>query len=122
MKHKSGIIHAPLHQFHRPVDRRVLQGTSRGYFWNSHGPEEIAFSEAQLARGDTLVFARRTYDHIADFWLTPAAATHLPAIAGAMNRAEKIVVSNSLREALWGPGPPTDGDDVELLRGLDKAR
>ncbi len=53
-----------------------FKGPDEDISWNRHGPEEIAFSEAQLARGDTLVFGRRTYDHMADFWPTPAAAAH----------------------------------------------
>ncbi|WP_299364253.1 dihydrofolate reductase family protein [uncultured Paracoccus sp.] len=95
-----------------------FKGPDEDISWNRHGPEEIAFSEAQLARGDTLVFGRRTYDHMADFWPTPAAAAHLPAIAGAMNRAEKIVVSNSLREALWGPARIIGGDVAGAFRSL----
>lgn len=70
--------------------------------WNRHGPQELRFSEDQLARNHVLVFGRRTFEHMAGVWPTPEAAARLHAIAAAMNRADKIVVSNTLREAAWG--------------------
>lgn len=48
-----------------------FKGPDEDISWNRHGPEEIAFSEAQLTRGDTLVFGRRTYEHMMAFWPTP---------------------------------------------------
>lgn len=63
--------------------------------WDHYGSEGFAFSEAQMTRADTLVLVRPTYDHLAGFWLKPAA--HLSAIDLGMNGANKIVVWNSMR-------------------------
>lgn len=94
------------------------KGPNEDIAWNRHGPNEVKFSEDQLARGHTLVFGRRTYEHMAAFWPTPAAAAHLPAIAAAMNRADKVVVSNSLRAAAWGPARIIAGDVVAAFQAL----
>jgi dihydrofolate reductase len=95
-----------------------FKGPDEDISWNRHGPEELAFSEAQVARGETLIFGRRTYAHMAAFWPAPAAAAHLPAIARGMNRADKIVVSNSLRAAEWGPARIVGGDVAAAFRAL----
>jgi dihydrofolate reductase len=95
-----------------------FKGPDDDITWTRHGPEERAFSEAQVARGDTLVFGRRTYAHMAAFWPTPAAAAHLPAIAAGMNRADKIVVSDSLAAAPWGPARVIGGDVAAAFRDL----
>lgn len=49
------------------------KGPGEDVSWNRHGAEELAFSEAQLARGHTLVFGRRTYEHMAAVWPTSGA-------------------------------------------------
>lgn len=95
-----------------------FKGPDEDISWNRHGPEELAFSQAQLARRDVLVFGRRTYEHMAAFWPTPAAASHLPAIADGMNRADKIVVSNTLLEASWGPARIISDDVAGAFRSL----
>lgn len=46
------------------------KGPGEDVSWNRHGEEELAFSEAQLARGHRLVFGRRTYEHVAAVWPT----------------------------------------------------
>ena len=94
------------------------KGPDEDVSWNRHGAEELAFSEAQLARGHTLVFGRRTYEHMAAVWPTPGAQARLPVIAAAMNRAEKIVVSNSLPQASWGPARIVRGDVAAAFRAL----
>ncbi|WP_071795258.1 dihydrofolate reductase family protein [Natronohydrobacter thiooxidans] len=86
--------------------------------WTRHGPEELAFSQAQLARGETLVFGRRTYEHMAGFWPRPEAAQSHPAIAAGMNRAQKIVVSNGLEHTDWGPARILSGDLAAEFRAL----
>lgn len=50
---------------------------------------------------DTLVFGRVTYELMASYWPTPAAAEADPQIAARMNRLPKIVVSRTLDRADW---------------------
>ncbi|MCG6122245.1 MAG: dihydrofolate reductase family protein [Microvirga sp.] len=94
------------------------KGPDEDISWNRHGPEELRFSEEQIARGDVLVFGRRTYEHMAAFWTLPLAEERMPAIAAGMNRAEKIVVSTSLREAPWGPARIVGSDALAAFRAL----
>lgn len=97
------------------------KGVADDVSWNRQGPEEVAFAEAQIARGQVLVFGRRTYEHMAAFWPTAEAAAYLPAIAHGMNAAQKIVVSTGLRDAPWGPARILGGDATETMRALKAA-
>jgi dihydrofolate reductase len=94
------------------------KGPGEDVSWNRHGEEELAFSEAQLARGHRLVFGRRTYEHMAAVWRTIEAQARLPVIAAGMNQAAKIVVSNTLQQATWGPAQIVGGDVAAAFRAL----
>ena len=50
---------------------------------------------------DTLVFGRATYELMAAYWPTEAAANDSPYIAERMNNLQKIVFSNTLEKAEW---------------------
>ena len=54
------------------------------------------FSVEQLDEVDTLLFGRVTYEGMAAYWPTPAAAQDDPRVASMMNGLSKIVVSRSL--------------------------
>lgn len=69
--------------------------------WHNHGEEEMKYSEESLANGDTLLFGRVTYEQMKSFWPTPAAAEMMPKVAESMNKASKLVVSNSLQTSDW---------------------
>ncbi|AUX40192.1 hypothetical protein SOCE26_015910 [Sorangium cellulosum] len=83
--------------------------TLNGYFegpggdisWNSHGAEEGEFAAEGLKSGSTLLLGRVTYEHMASFWTSPAAAQNAPVVAEGMNRAEKVVFSRTLEKAEW---------------------
>lgn len=83
-----------------------------GYFTDASGDmswahagsddaEFAAFTAENAKGGGVLVFGRRTYDMMAGFWPTPAAAQSLPTVAAQMNALEKIVFSRSLDKATW---------------------
>ncbi len=48
-----------------------------------------------------MLFGRVTYDMMAGFWPTPMAMQSLPAVATAMNKAEKIVFSRKMDKPSW---------------------
>jgi dihydrofolate reductase len=50
---------------------------------------------------DTLLFGRVTYQLMAGFWPTPAAATEDPFITEKMNSLAKVVFSTTLEKAEW---------------------
>lgn len=82
--------------------------------------ESMQYWTAQLARADALLFGRVTYEMMESAWRRPASGTwpdwvepwQVP-FAENIDRAEKHVVSSTLRDADW---------NAELVRGdLDQA-
>lgn len=70
--------------------------------WHNHGEEETRFSEEMLALGNILVFGRRTYEMMADFWTTDMAWEMSPKVAEGMSHAEKIVFSTQIPpDEIW---------------------
>jgi dihydrofolate reductase len=71
------------------------------------------------ASGDgALVFGRKTYEMMASFWPTPAAAEQFPAVAAGMNRMPKIVFSRTLKKASWDNTTLVKEDPVAEMRRL----
>lgn len=56
------------------------------------------FSAAQLDEAGILVFGRATYEGMAAYWPTSAAAKDNPPLASRMNATPKVVVSTTLNE------------------------
>jgi dihydrofolate reductase len=79
--------------------------------WHNVDAEFHEFAVAQLDEADTLLFGRKTYEHMAAFWPTPAAMQLHPATTQRMNGYQKIVVSRTLARADWAPSTLI-GDDV----------
>jgi dihydrofolate reductase len=77
--------------------------TSGDLFWHNVDAEFFDFAAAQLDEADTLLFGRKTYEHMAAFWPTEAGRHSDAAVASRMNGFDKIVVSRTLTDAAWGP-------------------
>jgi len=73
------------------------------------GPELERLSKQQLADAATLLFGRKTYQGMAEYWQSEKGE-----IAEAMNKAAKAVVSTTLTSAEW--------NNSRLLRGIDEVR
>lgn len=71
--------------------------------WHNVDAEFLDFAAAQLDEADTLLFGRKTYEHMAAFWPTEAGQRGDPAVASRMNGFDKIVVSRTLTDSAWGP-------------------
>jgi dihydrofolate reductase len=71
--------------------------------WHNVDPEFHDFVVAQLDDTDTLLFGRRTYLHMAEFWQSPAALEVDPETTARMNSYHKVVVSRTLGSADWAP-------------------
>ena len=78
-----------------------LSGPGGDIGWHRHGQEENQFAADRLQSGNTLLFGRKTYEMMAGFWPTPMAMESDPTVARYMNSAKKIVVSRSLKKAIW---------------------
>jgi dihydrofolate reductase len=72
------------------------------------------FSLEQLSEVDTLIFGRVTYEGMAAYWPTQAAAADDPKVAKRMNEIAKIVISRTLQTADW--------TNTRLLRDPDELR
>jgi dihydrofolate reductase len=72
------------------------------------GPELEQLSKQQLAEAPILLFGRKTYEGMAEYWRDEKGE-----IAEAMNKASKAVVSTTLKSADWS--------NSRLLRSVEDA-
>lgn len=68
---------------------------------HSQDPEQQAFTNSNAQGGGCLVFGHTTYDMMASFWPTPAAAQMMPVVAKRMNAMPKVVFSRTMKSADW---------------------
>lgn len=80
-------------------------------------PEFAAWLGANAGSGNSLLFGRKTYEMMASYWPTSAAAQQMPAVAKGMNNATKFVVSRSLQPT-WENTRLLRGDLVAAVREL----
>ncbi len=69
--------------------------------WHNVDDEFNDFAATQLDSADTLLFGRKTFDIMASYWPTSAAATDDPNIASKMNAIHKVVFSKTLESVTW---------------------
>jgi dihydrofolate reductase len=82
--------------------------------------DEVFFEYARtlLRSADTILFGRRTYEHMAGYW--PDAPSD--EIADKMNHIAKIVFSKTLRAAEWKNSRVVQGDAAEEVAKLKQMR
>jgi dihydrofolate reductase len=112
--------------------RRLIvfnQVTLDGYFtdrdgdisWahkDSHDAEWKAFVEGNADSGGLLLFGRITYELMASFWPTPAAAQFDPVLAERMNNLPKVVFSRTLDQVSWSHSKLVKGDLATEVRKM----
>ncbi len=76
------------------------------------------FTADNAVAGGTLLFGRKTYETMASFWPTPAAAEQFPDVAREMNRVPKVVFSKTLDTASWNNTTIVKGDLVAEVRKM----
>jgi len=69
--------------------------------WHNVDNEFNEFALEQMETVSTLLFGRVTYELMASYWPTPAAAEDDPVVAERMNTMPKIVFSRTLARAEW---------------------
>jgi len=83
-----------------------------GYFTDRHGdmswahqgsddPKFRAFVAGNAKGGGTLLFGRKTYMLMANYWPTPLAARNDPVVAERMNALPKVVFSRTMTKPTW---------------------
>lgn len=89
--------------------------------WAHQSPgddEWNTFVSGNAQGGGALMFGRVTYDLMAAFWPTPAAAAAMPAVAEGMNRMPKYVFSRKMDKAGWQNTTVLQGDIAAATRKL----
>ena len=104
--------------------------TADGYFTGDNGdlswahkqdPEWNSFVAENSESEGQLLFGRVTYEMMAGFWPTAAAAQVFPVVAEQMNKLSKVVFSKSLDKATWNNTQLLKGDLVDEVRKLKEA-
>jgi dihydrofolate reductase len=97
------------------------KGTGEDISWHRHSAEEGEFASQRMGHdGAVLLFGRKTYEMMAGYWPTQEANQNAPEVAEGMNKAEKIVFSDTLRKADWKNTKVVGGNIVTEVRNLRK--
>ena len=94
------------------------KGPGEDISWHQHSNAAGKFSNEASQSYNILLFGRKTYELMAAFWPTPAAAEAYPIVAAKMNSAKKIVCSNTLKSTTWENSSIISGDIVTKLQVL----
>ena len=78
-----------------------FEGINQSIDWHNVDEEFNQFAIEQLDKADMLLFGRVTYELMAGYWPTSAAATDDPIVAHKMNTISKIVFSKTMVTANW---------------------
>ena len=81
-------------------------------------PEFRQFTIDNTASGGMLLFGRKTFEMMASFWPTPAAAKQFPEVARHMNESPKVVFSKTLDKTTWQNTTIVAGDPVGAVKKL----
>ena len=78
-----------------------FEGTDHSLAWHHVDEEFNEFAVEQLNSAGILLFGRKTYDLMADYWPTERGIVDDPVVAEKMNTISKIVFSKSPGKAEW---------------------
>ncbi|MBO9668378.1 MAG: dihydrofolate reductase [Bdellovibrio sp.] len=81
-------------------------------------PEFNQFVSNNASHDGILLFGRKTYEMMAAYWPTPQAMKDMPAVAKGMNSMQKVVFSETLKEASWENTRLFRGNLVEEVKNL----
>jgi len=98
-----------------------FEGRDHDISWHRHGVEENEFAAQRLRFKSVLHFGRVTYELMARYWPTPQALENDPAVAQAMNRADKIVFSRTVQNPTWSKTRVLADNIAEQIRQMKQA-
>ncbi len=78
-----------------------IEGTNQELDWHHVDDEYHKYAEEVLHSVAAILYGRKTYQHMKDFWPTDFAKENFPVIAERMNHLPKIVFSNTLNNVDW---------------------
>lgn len=77
------------------------EGKDHDIAWHNTDQEFTKFANEQLDEIDTMIFGRKTYELMADFWPTPHAQAEAHDTAVRMNSLHKVVFSHETFSTGW---------------------
>jgi dihydrofolate reductase len=118
LNHLTLLIMAKLTSFTFLSLNGYYKGENEDTGWHRHGEEEVKYSEQSLKSQNILLLGRTTYEMMYSFWPSAMAAHLFPAVAMGMNKAEKIVFSNTIKAAHWQNTTIMNGNIVQQIKKL----
>ncbi len=98
-----------------------FEGPNQDISWHNVDAEFNETANAFLQTVDLLLFGRKTYELMANYWPKPEALRDDPVIAAHMNRLPKVVASRTLKKVDWNNSKLIKGNVVEEIRKLKQA-
>ncbi len=83
-------------------------------------PEWNTFVAGNAGGGGTLLFGRKTYELMIQYWPTPMAMQNEPVVAERMNAFPKVVFSKTLDKASWSNTRLVRGDLPAEIRRMKR--
>jgi dihydrofolate reductase len=97
-----------------------FEGKGHDINWHNVDAEFGEFADKQLDESSTLVFGRRTYQMMADFWPTDFAIKNVSETASRMNALPKIVFSRTLEKVEWNNTELHSSNVVTVIQNVKK--
>ncbi|MBI3520195.1 MAG: dihydrofolate reductase family protein [Bacteroidetes bacterium] len=98
-----------------------FKGQNEDTSWHPHGGEAAKFANDASSADNILLFGRKTFEMMASFWPSPMAAELFPIVAENMNKSQKIVCSNTLKETDWKNTTIMSGEIIEQIKQLKQS-
>lgn len=97
-----------------------FEGPNHDLSWHNVDEEFNAFAIDQTSKIDTLIFGRRTYELMANYWPKGAALEDDPVVAKQMNDMPKVVFSSTLERVDWQNSRLATGNLKDEILNLKK--
>jgi dihydrofolate reductase len=95
-----------------------FEGQYQELDWHQVDDEFQQFGIQQLNAAETLVFGRKTYEVMRNYWTTKEAMLNDPIIAEKMNACKKVVFSNTLSRVAWTNSVLTKSNIEDVIADL----
>ena len=105
---------------HVSVDGYFVDANGGMYWAKTRKDDEEwnAFVQENASGEGPLLFGRKTYELMIQYWPTPMAKQHDAAVADRMNALPKVVFSRTLEDVSWSNTKLVKGDLVEEVRHM----
>src|ERR1051325_9180584 len=97
-----------------------FKGADEDISW-AHTQPQDDFAAENLKADSVLLFGRKTYELMVQYWPTEEAKQRAPEVAEGMNQAEKIVFSRSLKKVEWNNARLMKDNVIEEIRKMKQA-